>query len=460
MRATRKFLLLVVLPLLLLGAGLESLGRLLDPDPDPDTPAGRTLRFKETFYVDDPELITRLRPSVRSTFAWLREDADVPVRINSRGFRGPEFDPPAPDALRVLVLGDSVSFGLYLRYEDAWPTLLRETLAARAGGRPVQVRNLAVPGYSTFQGRILFERHALQSDFQPHVVVFAFGFNDGYPRPQDDRTTRAAYRAALTTTPGRLRRWLERSRFLRWLLRPPPRPATTLRVPPDQLEENLEAVARGARKAGIELLLVNSCLPFKYPRATMRAVAARHGVVYVDFRTVFEEHEGLPHPRPWPARTRTRLRVHLGGLRIPPAPDSRPALYALLVENPTRRLRYRRIALSDDGEGADERRGDGVWSCWIEAPPQSSPEVAFGAPGLADRIPQFRTDEAVLAGFHFADVTPAPACDVRRPLATPWDRLVAAPDPIHPSALGSRVMAKAVARAVLSTRAWRAFAGR
>ncbi|MGH7151886.1 MAG: SGNH/GDSL hydrolase family protein [Planctomycetota bacterium] len=72
--------------------------------------------------------------------------------VNSLGFRGPEVEPgPHPGIERLLVLGDSIAYG-----EGSFPDGLRDRLAR--GNGAVEVLNASVPGYTTHQERLFFER--------------------------------------------------------------------------------------------------------------------------------------------------------------------------------------------------------------------------------------------------------------------------------------------------------------
>lgn len=88
------------------------------------------------------------------------------ITINDRGYRGPRLPiPRAADRRRVVVLGDSIAFGLYVG--DG------ETYAARlAARRPdLEVANLAVQGYGPGQSLLRLERLGLA--LEPDVVVLA-----------------------------------------------------------------------------------------------------------------------------------------------------------------------------------------------------------------------------------------------------------------------------------------------
>jgi lysophospholipase L1-like esterase len=75
---------------------------------------------------------------------------------------------------RVVILGDSVVFGHGLEAPQAFPHILESSL--RATGRDVEVFNVALPGWSTRQERLAFERIARK--YKPNVVVLGVCLND------------------------------------------------------------------------------------------------------------------------------------------------------------------------------------------------------------------------------------------------------------------------------------------
>jgi len=100
------------------------------------------------------------------------------VSTNGMGLRGSQ--PPGarrPREVRVLCLGDSVTFGLGVRDDQTWPVQLKRVLLAspELDGRPVHVLNGGVPGWSSVQGMRLLERVRW---YEPDVIVFWFGYND------------------------------------------------------------------------------------------------------------------------------------------------------------------------------------------------------------------------------------------------------------------------------------------
>ncbi len=98
-----------------------------------------------------------------------------PVRRNGLGLRGAEVEVPRPSHLRrVLVLGDSFTFGLGVRSERApFPAVLDRRL--RPGS--VQVVNGGIPGSLTGDWGALWRRAGAEID--PEVVVAVFFLRDG-----------------------------------------------------------------------------------------------------------------------------------------------------------------------------------------------------------------------------------------------------------------------------------------
>ena len=96
---------------------------------------------------------------------------ELPVELNSLGLRGPE--PAAePEGPRVLMLGDSFTFGLGVAEDElVMPSLVQAELP------DVEVVNGGLPGSLTSDWRDLWEEHG--ETLQPDVVLFVFFLRDG-----------------------------------------------------------------------------------------------------------------------------------------------------------------------------------------------------------------------------------------------------------------------------------------
>lgn len=139
-------------------AFLLSLGelglRLADPtylDERPAVAIDRLHRYSELYGWE-------LKPGARQL------DEGRWVSVNEQGYRGQPLPRRADtDRWRVVMLGDSVTFGTYVGDGQTFADVLQ----TRAGG--LEVVNLAVQGYGLGQELIRLEREGL--DYRPQVVV-------------------------------------------------------------------------------------------------------------------------------------------------------------------------------------------------------------------------------------------------------------------------------------------------
>lgn len=124
------------------------------------------------FFLSDPVLGQRLAANYEGWFA------GVPARTNALGFRDSRdyaIDKP-PGTFRILVLGDSVTFGHGAVFETTYPYLLEQQLKSWRPEINWQVWNLGVPGYNTAQE--LAYLNEVGPRYHPDLVIVGFFPND------------------------------------------------------------------------------------------------------------------------------------------------------------------------------------------------------------------------------------------------------------------------------------------
>lgn len=138
--------------------------------------------FLEFHVFDaDPEIGYTLRPGARGVFQ------NAAVRVNERACRD---DPTlAEPRLRILALGDSITFGASIDQDGTWEARLDGAL-----GEDVDVVNCGVSGYNLLQAQARYD--AALSDLAPDIILLNV-FSDDLSPPY-------------TLGEGGPRRWLRR----------------------------------------------------------------------------------------------------------------------------------------------------------------------------------------------------------------------------------------------------------
>ncbi len=97
-------------------------------------------------------------------------------RINSLGFRGPEFSvAKKPGVNRIFCIGDSNTVGLEVKEDDTWPAILA-TVLERQYPSGFEVINAGFGGYTSFNYLMLIRDELLK--YSPDVFVIYGGVND------------------------------------------------------------------------------------------------------------------------------------------------------------------------------------------------------------------------------------------------------------------------------------------
>jgi lysophospholipase L1-like esterase len=251
-----------------------------------------------------PRLILRLMDTdIRLPF--MRADPDVfwspvpgyagefmgkAVRIGALGLRGAEIVQPRPRHRRRLAcFGDSITFGYGVGDDETYPYALGHLL----DGRGVDVVNAGVTGFTSHQ--VLGFLRRVGPQVQPDVATFCVGWNDGNPRPVDDRDYARRLRMV-----GRLEGTLDNVYLFRGLKNAYLRAAALRGIDPargarsasrrvslSQYRENLEAIVGECRRQGVRPVFI--ALPRR--RSTEEPVAP---APYADLLVATGQALGVP----------------------------------------------------------------------------------------------------------------------------------------------------------------------
>ncbi len=216
----------------------------------------------------DPVLFWRQRSGLDTIFA------EHAVVTDERGFRVAEKDAredgDPSEALRIVCLGASPTFGWGVDASETYSQVLQHRLSASLK-RPVQVTNGGMIGYSSHQGRLLFEREIAPQ--HPDIITVSYVINDvdSYRFFRSDgRPDRSLEPAGLVGVT--LQNLLMRSLLVRLLNRLSVTLAggtdtvdgkpmelyrpQSVRVSPRHYEENVKAIIESAKAQGIRVWLI------------------------------------------------------------------------------------------------------------------------------------------------------------------------------------------------------------
>jgi lysophospholipase L1-like esterase len=124
----------------------------------------------------------------------------VEVQINSDGLRDREYAVERGESLRIIALGDSLTFGWGVEEKDGFVTLLEQQLSQ---SRPVEVINFGTGNYNTEQQVNLFLEKGIK--YAPDAVVVFFFINDAETTPARSSWLGLTHLRSLTFIWSRLR---------------------------------------------------------------------------------------------------------------------------------------------------------------------------------------------------------------------------------------------------------------
>jgi len=103
----------------------------------------------------------------------MRETLPPELRAETRALTWDDIK----DKYRIVCFGDSITFGEDLPYAQTYPAVLANLLKQRSADPDIVVINSGIRGHTSVQGLARLERDVLW--YKPHVVLIAFGINDG-----------------------------------------------------------------------------------------------------------------------------------------------------------------------------------------------------------------------------------------------------------------------------------------
>jgi hypothetical protein len=138
----------------------------------------------EVDKISDPVRVYKHAPGLRKTYQ------GVSVSTNELGLRDRALEKKDHDELRILLLGDSVTFGWGVPMEATFGRRL-ETLLSAGIQRRVRTVNSGVGGYNTVQEHAFLKTHV--DVIQPDVVLLLYVRNDieSNDPPFDPRSQRS-----------------------------------------------------------------------------------------------------------------------------------------------------------------------------------------------------------------------------------------------------------------------------
>ncbi len=162
---------------------LKTMGVFIPVDPRVDGAAWEVDPNQASKFMWQPDgnSIVHIRSPNSKLMYELRPNAEISeiIKINSHGFRDYEFTKEKPpNTFRIIVVGDSVTFGWRQKLEDTYPKVIERKLREALGSKiNIEVLNFGVGGYNAEQEAELIKTKVLE--FNPDLILIGFCPNDG-----------------------------------------------------------------------------------------------------------------------------------------------------------------------------------------------------------------------------------------------------------------------------------------
>lgn len=240
---------------------------------------GKDVLEYTSLYIKDKELFWRLDPNLK----W----------INSFGCRGKEINiHKKKGVIRIVCLGDSVTFGNITTYPD----ILSKLLKIKFAKKKFEVINAGVPGYSSYQGLKWLQKDIIK--LKPDILIVYYGLNDAGPAFTKDREQKTPPSFIVS-----LINLLNKTYSFKLLMKliyyfkynsQAEYNYTTQRVPPDEYRNNLIKMKKIMEKIGGKALFIANPTYYNPKNGyvfTRSEYFPPQEVDYIDLYSLFKEKE-------------------------------------------------------------------------------------------------------------------------------------------------------------------------
>lgn len=143
----------------------------------PQITYSKAMEFSGSYLSSDPLLPFSLRKNYQGVMQGMYGEYSAPIRTNSLGYRGPEFpEKKPPGTTRILILGDSMTFGIGVSDNETYPSKT-ETILQRTHPNVEIINAGYADGFSPDSYYVYLKNRGLALDPDAIVVEF-FVWND------------------------------------------------------------------------------------------------------------------------------------------------------------------------------------------------------------------------------------------------------------------------------------------
>jgi len=270
-----------------------------------------------TIFEGDPLLLWRLKPNLDHVI-W---DFTV-LSTNAQHLRSDRpLQTKQPGAIRIVCLGDSVTFGYrvptvwperpndYDRQALPYPMLLEKELRTANPNRQIEVVTMAVPGYTSHQGLAWLRRDI--DRLKPDLLTISFGWNDAsFSDVPDSEAIKTNWQAVTV-------RWLvDHSQAFahatHWLRARQPPSTTVVRPAPRVAQQdylnNVVAMAQLGREKHAAIIVLAApyrdrvtnpveAATMQHYRDGLRSVSNQNGIAFLELRELMPD--AFPANQAW-----------------------------------------------------------------------------------------------------------------------------------------------------------------